>query len=194
MQLDLRKDENQIRRFIKERIRNYPVHVNLGPGEDADPIRMVTVGYHLEQAGHVALVFDTRPDADVDGEWTSHLENDVNVLSLPTWRQAYEVLFKEEAVFAVLSDGSSRIFTNGNDVGEFVVTVGEMLKSIMIRMRDEGGFNPRGRSVLQHRRVQRPMGLAEAAKPEATWLAGPKMTPDERIPDSSAGTTGIVLA
>ena len=49
---------------------------NLGPGGPGDPIRLITLGYYAEQGGYAALILDTRTDAEVDGEWTLHLEEE----------------------------------------------------------------------------------------------------------------------
>lgn len=51
MKIDLQKDAQKIRRYIEKRIRDYPNYENLGPGDDSDPIALITVGYYLEQAG-----------------------------------------------------------------------------------------------------------------------------------------------
>ena len=88
MKLDLRKDRKSLLKYIKDRIRDYPVYENLGPGEDEDPIAQITLGYQFDQAGWAALVFDTRADAAVDGVWQNYIEE--NDHELPHWYQAHE--------------------------------------------------------------------------------------------------------
>ena len=51
----LRCDETQsasrpARRYIERRIKDYPAYVNLGPGEDDGPIKLITVRFYAEQA------------------------------------------------------------------------------------------------------------------------------------------------
>ncbi len=67
MKLNLQKDTQKLLRYIRQRIVNYPVYINLGPGNDEDPIALITFGYYIFQTGYFAMVFDTRPDADSDG-------------------------------------------------------------------------------------------------------------------------------
>ena len=68
MKLDLVKDEKQLRKYILQRIKDFPDYENYGPGEDDAEIQLITLGYYLEQTGYFTLVFDTRPDADCDGQ------------------------------------------------------------------------------------------------------------------------------
>lgn len=74
LKLDLQRDQQKVRRYFERRIRDYSVHINLGPGEDEDPISLITIGFYASQGGYVSLIFDTRPNAGphhgFDGEWT----------------------------------------------------------------------------------------------------------------------------
>ena len=85
MIFDLSKDQEKIRRFILKRIKEYDIYENWGPGSDEGMIQLVTMGYYLEQGGWFSLVFDTRSDADNDGEWTSYIEEDITLLEFPSW-------------------------------------------------------------------------------------------------------------
>jgi hypothetical protein len=44
---------------------------------------MVYAGYEFDPSGWFALIFDRRPNACHDGEWTSYLEH--NMLERPHW-------------------------------------------------------------------------------------------------------------
>lgn len=92
MRLNLQTDARKLRKYIERRIKDYPVYENLGPGEDDDPIALITVGFYAEQGGYVNLVFDTRPKAEVDGEWTVHIDNETNTLPFPKWFAANEAI------------------------------------------------------------------------------------------------------
>lgn len=138
MKLDLQADQRKLRRYIEKRIRDYPVYVNLGPGEDDDPIGLITVGFYAEQGGYVNLVFDTRPDADSDGEWTVHLNNDTNTLPFPKWLSAYDALSDGKPVSIVRHDGSTATLQD-SDGDEGVNRVfGEMILDLMLKLRDDG--------------------------------------------------------
>jgi hypothetical protein len=141
MQLDLQKDEQKIRRFIEKRVRDYPAHKNLGPGKDGDPIALMTLGYHLEQAGYFALVFDTRPKADNDGEWTNHIENDVNVLEFPRWQTAFETLCEGGSVDVKLPNGKTRTLDESDDNESVARLFGEMIRETVFSLRDSGAFD-----------------------------------------------------
>ena len=68
MRIDLKKDFERVVEHIAKRCKDYPVYVNAGPGEDEDAIRLITLGFQFDQAGWIALIFDTRPTAEFDGE------------------------------------------------------------------------------------------------------------------------------
>lgn len=139
MKIDLQKDQAGLRRAIKKRIRDYPVYINLGPGEDEDPVKQITLGFYAEQTGYVALVFDTRPKADVDGEWTLHIENETNVIPFPKWYDAYMAICDDKPVTITKHDGSVRkVVENDIDDEELNAIFGEMLTETMCELRDDG--------------------------------------------------------
>lgn len=141
MKLDLQKDEQKIRRYIQQRIGDYNPKKNEGPGKAGDPIALITLGYYLEQAGYFALVFDTRPDADNDGEWTGHIENDINVLEFPRWCAAFEKLCDGGSVTVTLPGGKTRTLGESDDNASVARLFGEMLLDIMTSLRDEQAFD-----------------------------------------------------
>jgi len=141
MKLDLKKDVQKIRRYIKKRIKDYPVYENLGPGEDEDPIRLISLGYYLEQAGYFAMVFDTRPDADNDGEWTLHIENDTNVLPFPNWLAAFKHLCDEGTVTVTLPDEGTHTLDESDDNESVAMFFGEIIRDTMLALRDEGALS-----------------------------------------------------
>jgi hypothetical protein len=140
MKLDLQKDERKIRSFIQKRVRDFATYENLGPGKDSDPVALITLGYYLEQAGYVALVFDTRPDADNDGTWTLHIENDTNVLPFPKWCKAFEKLCEGGSVEVVLPGGNARTLDDSDDNESVATLFGKMLRDTMLSLRDDGTF------------------------------------------------------
>jgi hypothetical protein len=141
MKLDLQKDEQKIRRFIEKRVGNYSRSKNRGPGKAGDPIALITLGYYLEQTGYFALVFDTRPNADNDGEWTLHIEDDVNVLPFPKWCAAFEKLCDGGSVDVTLPGGKMRTLDDTDDNASVAQLFGEMLRDTMFALRDAGTFD-----------------------------------------------------
>jgi hypothetical protein len=141
--VDLAKDQQKIRRYILDRIKNYAHQANDGPGDPDAAIRMLTMGYYLDQTGYFALVFDTRPDAENDGEWTSHIENETNVLGFPAWPALVAAWCEGKPAELVLTDGTALQLTQQTHNQEALVGVfGEMLRDTLLALRDEGALTP----------------------------------------------------
>jgi hypothetical protein len=70
-------------KHVRQRVKDYPVYVNAGPGKDEADVSLITLGFSFEQAGWYSLVFDTRPDAAPDGEWQGYIEE--NAIDTPVW-------------------------------------------------------------------------------------------------------------
>ncbi len=99
MKLDLREYVAPITAQIAQRALQFHASANDGPGEPGDPIQQITLGFQFDQAAWVALVFDTRSDADAvfDGQWQLHIEENVLDCDVEPWMEAYELLFDDEA-------------------------------------------------------------------------------------------------
>ncbi|MBT5017788.1 MAG: hypothetical protein HON04_03515 [Planctomicrobium sp.] len=140
MKLDLSKDKEKIRRYIVKRIKNYPIYVNDGPGEDDDPIQAIMLGFYASQGGHIYLVFDTRPGKNFDGNWTLHID-ELNILLFPKWCDFYEKACDGEAVTLVLDDGTVKKLTydvDADDSFELDTYFAEMLRKLMCELREDG--------------------------------------------------------
>ncbi len=137
MKIDLKKDARTIYKFLRQRVRDYPIYVNNGPGEDADPISQITLGFQISQAGWIAIVFDTRADGAPDGEWQAYIEE--NWLEFPHWLEAVDALYDdEEPIEFILPHGKKKKVGIDDDLAE---VVGSMLKDILIQARKEKCFN-----------------------------------------------------
>ena len=82
MDLDLQQDAADVYAYIVSRVAAYTPEGDRGPG-GAGPVKMVYAGYEAALEGWFALVFDRRPEARHDGEWTMYIEG--NVLDRPRW-------------------------------------------------------------------------------------------------------------
>ena len=141
MKLNLQSDALKILKYIKRRIKDYPVYVNLGPGEDEDLIALITVGFYAEQGGNLHVVFDTRPKAEVDGEWTVHIDEEFNTLEFPKWADAYDAICDGQIVSVKKHDGTNCKLQD-SDGDEVVNAVfGDMLVTIMTELRDDGSLS-----------------------------------------------------
>jgi hypothetical protein len=151
MKLDLRKDFKDIYSYIVRRVRTFDPSENAGPGDGGSPVAMIELGYQCDQAGWVALVFDTRPKAAPDGEWNAYIEE--NIFERPHWQEAFESL-ETKTVDVVLPDGSRRKLSSDTDEGEYVAIFGEMLKDILLKAREEGVFQSLPRAKRCHLGVE----------------------------------------
>lgn len=131
--INLKEDSRTIYEHLKQRVAEYPVYLNNGPGADEDPISLITFGYSVDQHGWVALVFDTRPDAEHDGEWNDYIED--TWVEFPTWTDAVDAyLDAGEPIDLILPNGKHAAN------GQLVEFVGEMLKEILLKARSDGLF------------------------------------------------------
>jgi hypothetical protein len=139
MKVDLRKDQEKLRRYILQRVNEYPLFVNDGPGKDDAPIQLVTIGYYLDQTGYASVIFDTRADADTDGQWTLHLNEATTMVMFPQWRSLMAAWYRQRPAELVRLNGKSMQVTQKSiDVAGIAAAVGEMLRDTMIQLRDEG--------------------------------------------------------
>ena len=134
VRLDLRRDFADIRAHLADRVRGFdPAGGNVlgGPG----PVKMVEVGFEYSQAGWVVVAFDTRPDAEPDGEWT-HLIIDENMLDRPHWLEAGEANM-DGPITVVQLDGNEAVLPLGTELAE---VIGEVVKAVVLKARADGIF------------------------------------------------------
>jgi hypothetical protein len=133
--LDLRKDFTDIYAFVADRVRSFDPATNHGPGE-GDPVTRIDVGFGLYQSGWVCLVFDTRPDAEPDGEWNEYLEE--TVLERPLWAKACEAV-EAKPLVVILPDNNRRELPVGA-TSQLVTALGDMLRAVLLKARADGVF------------------------------------------------------
>lgn len=130
---DLREDAKLLRDYIAGRVQSFDAATNDIIGEAADPISLVHVGFEHEQGGYVAIVFDTRPGATPDGEWTMHIEAGHNWIEFPHWAEMTEAIFEDSELKVIDSTGQERIFKDeepdNEEEDEYAAMYGEMIAS-----------------------------------------------------------------
>ena len=147
MKIDLFKDKKRIRKYVEQRIKDYPDYVNCGPGKDADPIQAVVLGFYAAQGGYVYLVFDTRPGKNLDGDWTLHID-EPTMCHFPKWCDFYENACDGKSVSMIMDDGSTKniqgLVDHEDDLidekseDELNAYFGNMLKNLMAEMKQDG--------------------------------------------------------
>lgn len=142
MKIDLKKDIKTVSKQIADRVRDYAEYVNNGPGEDDDPVSQITLGFAFDQSGWIALVFDTRPDAESDGEWQAYIEE--NEVAFEHWFDAVDPLHEAtafggeaEPLSITTHDGKKKTLKS-YDVEEIAEYVGAMLFQALVDARDSG--------------------------------------------------------
>ena len=130
VRIDLRREFADIYAHLADRVRGFKPKGGDVLGK-AGLVRMVEVGFECEQDGWVVVVFDTRPDAGPDGEWTARIEG--NELERPDWREAGEGgpigLISLEGVESELDEDA-----------ELAEPLGEVVKAVLLKARADGVF------------------------------------------------------
>lgn len=146
---DFRPDAMALLSYIEQRVTQFDPDDNDAPGENGNGISLVQVGFEHEQSGYVALVFDTRPDAEPDGEWTMHIESERNWIQFPRWgevtMESFDKVHGGQADAAKIEfltfDGSTTQFdpTRGNAY-DYAAIFGDLIKKVVLAARDTGIF------------------------------------------------------
>jgi hypothetical protein len=97
----------------------------------------IDFGFEFGQGNELWLVFDTRPDAEPDGQWTSQIEK-IKSLPRPEWPIWHE-LPDDEVVFFINKDGK-KINVMSNPDTKVCKIVGEAMKYALIEAREAGEF------------------------------------------------------
>ena len=137
MPISLRKDPKSISKYIAERVQDYPLYVNAGPGEDDDPITQIMIGYSCDQDAWIALVFDTRPKPAFDGEWTRHL--DENMPKMPHWLDGVDrAMEKGLDVKINLPDSGSKVISQETDFSQaYSEIIGPLVRDALLTSRSK---------------------------------------------------------
>ncbi len=139
MHIDLKEDYSRVFSYLKKRIADYPASDSEGPGESSAPITQMNFGFQFDQAGWVAWVVDTRPDAEPDGEWNSYIEK--NCLELNHWFKAVDELFENNTPFTLNTHNESTLeIDTAIEMEELASHFGNMLRDVLLEARSSGLF------------------------------------------------------
>lgn len=133
MKLDLRRDFKDIYAHLKKRVKDFDPETDEGLGEPG-PVRMIHVGYEYSQSAWVVVVFDKRPDAAVDGEWNSCI--DENELPRPRWLAAGEAIWNGSLTL-IQQDGAEVEVAPGT---ELAIVLGELITDVLRKASADGVF------------------------------------------------------
>jgi len=133
MKLDLQRDFKEIYAHVLDRVRNFRPKGKNVLGKTG-PVKAVEIGFEYGQAGWFVVVFDTRPDAGPDGEWTNKIEG--NELERPHWVEASEAN-QDGPITIVRHNGTSKKLPAGSELAD---PLGEMIKAVVLKARKDGVF------------------------------------------------------
>jgi hypothetical protein len=133
--LDLRKDFTEVYSFVADRVKSFDPAANPGPGR-GQRVSRIDVGFGVYESGWVCLVFDTRRSPEPDGEWNEYIEE--TVLERPRWARACAAV-EIGPLTLVLPDGGRRALAGG-DTQSLVTALGDLLRAVLLKARDDGLF------------------------------------------------------
>lgn len=131
--LDLRKEFAAVYKYLAKRVSKFNPKKYKGLG-GPETVQEIHLGFDFVHDGWVAVVFDTRPDAEPDGEWTANIEG--NNLKLARWHDASEQICGQPLQLIQLDGSRTELPTNS----ELAIPLGEMLKAVLIQARSDGFF------------------------------------------------------
>ncbi len=137
--IDLKEDSQRVLEHIVKRIEDFGKGEHTGPGKNTDPVVHITIGFQFDQAGWIAFVLDTRPNGSPDGEWTTWISQ--NVLEFDHWFSLLDELDEDGTPLHVMfPDGSKQVMKEYNGQ-EIAWLIGEMLKNVLLKAKEEGVFS-----------------------------------------------------
>lgn len=131
--LDLRKEFDAVYKYVVKSARSFKPSRGNVLGEPG-PVRIVHVGFEYSQIAWVIVVFDLRPDAEADGEWTSLI--DEGMWERPRWLEAGEAHL-DGPIDVVQMDGTKAALPPGTELAEIF---GEVVKAAVLQARTDGAF------------------------------------------------------
>jgi hypothetical protein len=133
--LDLRNDAADFAAFVARRVKAFDPARNPGPGK-GKRVSRIDVGFGVDYGGWACLVFDTRRSPEPDGEWNEYIEE--TVLERPRWAKACDAV-EAGSLTLVLPDGGKEELKAGA-TDRLIAAIGDMLRGVLLRARDEGLF------------------------------------------------------
>ena len=134
MIVDLRQELPELMEYVKRRVDE---HVAKSQTKKLKPVKMIELGFELGQDNWVALVFDTRPDAEPDGEWSRGINR--ILLRRPKWPILHKLPDDAKMFFIDLSGKKIDVSDDGDE--DACDVVGETLKHLLLTAREQRVFD-----------------------------------------------------
>ena len=134
MLIDIREELPELMAYVRRRVDE---HVAKVATKRQRPVKMIEFGFELGQDNWVVLVFDTRQDAEPDGEWSRGINK--ILLRRPKWPIWHKLPDDAKVFFIDLSGKKIDVSDDGDE--DACDVVGEALKQVLLTARDQGVFN-----------------------------------------------------
>lgn len=135
--IDLAEDMQRVSTYLRKRVATFGDEENYGPGDEDDPITQITLGYQWDQSGWVAVVFDTRPNAEMDQYWQGYLSD---AYKLDHWYHAFDTTCSTNKPITVVTHKGKKRKIRESNADQLDKYIGKMLTDVLVQAREEGVF------------------------------------------------------
>jgi hypothetical protein len=136
MVIDIREDVPEMLEYVRQRVDAHLATVS--KDKALPPVKMIEFGFEFGQGNWVALVFDTRPDAEPDGEWTRDIDR--ILLERPKWPIWHKLPDDAQVYFINLAGEKIDVMPNPDEL--ICNIVGDAMKHVLLTAREKGFFKP----------------------------------------------------
>lgn len=136
MVIDIRDDIPEFEKYVARRVSEHMAAAK--KLKKPRPVSRIDFGFEFGQANWVALVFDTRKDAEPDGEWSSDIDD--ILLERPEWPIWDELPDDAKVEFIDLKGKKINVMKDPDEM--ICKIIGDALKHVLIAARDNGVFKP----------------------------------------------------
>lgn len=134
MVIDIRDDIPEFEKYVARRVADYIASAK--EQKKPKPVSRIDFGFEFGQANWVALVFDTRKDAEPDGEWSSDV-HDI-LFERPKWPIWHEL--PDDATVDFVDIKGKKVNVMKSPDKTICKIIGDALKHVLITARDTGVF------------------------------------------------------
>ena len=133
--IDFRNDVPDFLDYVRCRVADF-----IRTAAAGERVSRIDFGFEFGQGNWVALAFDTRPDAEPDGAWSSGIDEDGFVLERPAWPVWHELPKRARVSVVDLSGTKTDVVDDPDTL--ICGIIGDVLKHVLLMAREQGLFAP----------------------------------------------------
>ena len=134
MIVDIREDIPDFLEYVRKRVEEHVAKAK--KAKKPAPVKIIEFGFEFGQANWVALVFDTRKNAEPDGEWSSGIEK--ILLERPKWPIWRELPDNAKVHFINLAGKKINVMDDPDNL--VCSIIGDALKHVLLTAKNRGMF------------------------------------------------------